>query len=109
MRSAGNAASAAVGAAYGEEAYSRARVLPRHAASCFSGMRRAHCGRCCGAHCGRNGASLLQFANHAVGQMRGNGFFGFEIRVAGSELEHALERHAGMLGDDLGSYIANAH
>ena len=101
MRSAGNAATQPLAQRAGEEAYSQARVLPRHAASCFSGMRRAHCGR--------NGASLLQFANHAVGQMRGNGFFGFEIRVAGSELEHALERHAGMLGDDLGSYIANAH
>ena len=41
--------------------------------------------------------------------MRGNGFFGFEIRVAGRELEHALERHAGMLGYDLRGYVANAH
>ena len=54
-------------------------------------------------------ARRLEFANHAVGQMRGNGFFGLEIRVAGRVLEHALERHAGMLGYDLRGYVPNAH
>ena len=70
---------------------------------------RVHDGRDRGAYRSHDHAPLLQFANHPIGQMRGNGLFGFEIRVAGRELEHALERHAGMLGYDLRGYVANAH